>query len=186
MKNANLDKTIVFIDKKAEYERKNRTYKLRLNELKGKNKIIGYQKHKKNKAHEAKKQKLLNSKLYKFRKRIIGALVLVLSLLVISFLWNKFYKPPYTESNKYNFKVESENISSSDISTYSSIIKESIQKTLGARYSVEVEQLHKNGNLIFSKGYFTIPNKGDINFDMILQNYSPSSLKINGKEYIKK
>ena len=70
MKNANLDKTIVFIDKKAEYEGKNRTYKLRLNELKGKNKIIGYQKHKKNKAHEAKKQKLLNSKLYKFRKRI--------------------------------------------------------------------------------------------------------------------
>ena len=39
MKNANLDKTIVFIDKKAEYEGKNRTYKLRLNELKGKNKI---------------------------------------------------------------------------------------------------------------------------------------------------
>ena len=149
MKNANLDKTIVFIDKKAEYEGKNRTYKLRLNELKGKNKIIGYQKHKKNKAHEAKKQKLLNSKLYKFRKRIIGTLVLVLSLLVISFLWNKFYKPSYTESNKYNFKVESD-------------------------------------NLIFSKGYFTIPNKGDINFDMILQNYSPSALKINGKEYIKK
>ena len=110
MKNTNLDKTIVFIDKKAEYEGKNRTYKLRLNELKGKNKIIGYQKHKKNKAHEAKKQKLLNSKLYKFRKRIIGTLVLVLSILVILFLCNNMNIGAQNGVGSFNYKMKRDDI----------------------------------------------------------------------------
>ncbi|WP_455540168.1 hypothetical protein [Terrisporobacter sp.] len=186
MKNANLDKTVVFIDKKAEYERKNKISKLHLDKLHGKNKIIGYKEHKKTKAHEVKKKKLLNSKLYKSRKIIILAFILILSMLIILSLWNKFYKVSYTTSDNHNFKVENQNISNSDASVYSSIIKESVQKNLNIKYNIKIEQLHKNGKFIFSKGYFTIPKKGNINFDMVLQNYSPYSLKVNGEEYIKK
>lgn len=186
MKNANVDNTIKFIDKKAEYEGKNRISKLRISKLRDKNKVIGYEEHKKMKAHEAKKQKILNSNLYKFRKRIIAGIVITSSVFVGIFLWQKFFEPSLIQSKDNNFKVESGNLSNSDVSTYSSIIKESIQGTLDIKYKINIEQLHKNGNLIFAKGYFNIPKKGDINFDMILQNYSPYSLKINGNEYLKK
>lgn len=185
MKNADVDNTIKFIDKKTEYEGKKRIFKLDLDKLTDKEKVIVYKEHKKHRAHEAKKQKILNSKIYKFRKKIFVAIIIICSVFVGVYLWQKFYKPSYGESNINNFKVESENLSNSDVATYSSIIKESIKSTLNINYTIKVEQLHKNGNLIFSTGYFNIPDKGDINFDMILQNYEPYSLKINGKEYIK-
>ena len=72
------------------------------------------------------------------------------------------------------------------MSRYTSIIKESVQKHLGIKYNVKIEQIHKNGNLVFARGFFTIPEKGDIYYDMVLQNYSPYSLTVNGEEYIKK
>ena len=186
MKNANVDNTIKFIDKKAEYEGKNKISKLHVSKLSNKKKVIGYQEHKKMKAHEAKRQKILNSKIYKFRKRILTIILITSSLFVGIYLWQTFYEPYYIQSKDNNFKVESENLSNSDVSTYSSIIKESVQGTLNIKYKINIEQLHRNGNLIFAKGYFNIPDKGDINFDMILQNYSPYSLKINGDEYLKK
>ena len=69
MKNSNLKNTIIFIDKKAELEGKGKVPKLNLRKLGNDAKIIGYQEHKKIKIHEAKKQKFLNSKFYKFRKK---------------------------------------------------------------------------------------------------------------------
>lgn len=186
MKNANVNNTIKFIDKKTEYEGKNKISKLHISNLSEGNKVIGYQKHKKMKAHEAKKQKILNSKIYKFRKKILTIIIITSSVFVGIFLWQKFYEPSYIQSGKNNFKVESPNLSNSDVSTYSSIIKESVKGTLGIKYKINIEQLHKNGNLIFAEGHFNIPDKGDINFDMILKNYSPYSLRINGEEYLKK
>ena len=186
MKNSNLKNTIIFIDKKAELEGKGKVPKLNLRKLGNDAKIIGYQEHKKIKIHEAKKQKFLNSKFYKFRKKIVLGFIVILSTLILMFLWNKLYKPSYTDSNNSNFKVENETLSSSNASTYSSIVKESVQSILNIKYRIIVEQLHKNGNLVFAKGSFNIPDKGDVNFDMILKNYAPYSLKVNGEEYIKK
>lgn len=186
MKNANVDNTIKFIDKKAEYEGKNKISKLHICKLSKENKVIGYKQHKKIKCQQARKQKILNSKIYKFRKKIITIITITSSILIGIFLWQKFYKPSYIQSNDNNFKVESANLSNSDVATYSSIIKESVQSILNIKYKVNIEQLHKNGNLIFGKGYFNIPDKGNINFDMILKNYSPYSLKVNGEEYLKK
>ena len=186
MKNTNVDNTIKFIEKKAEYEGKNKISKLHVTKLSGKNKIIGYQEHKKIKAHEIKKQRFLNSKIYKFRKITLAIIIITASVFVAMYLWQKFYKPSYIQSNDNTFTVENKNLSNSDVSIYSSIIKESVQGTLGIKYKINIKQLHKNGNLVFAEGYFNIPDKGDINFDMVLKNYSPYSLKINGEEYLKK
>lgn len=186
MKNSNLNKPIIFIDKKAELEGKHTVSKLHASRLSKGSKVIGYQEHKKMKIHEAKKEKILNSKLYKLRRKITTAVVVIFCLGILFLLWNKFIKPSYLETSNTGFKVESESISSSDMSTYTSIIKESVQKHLGIKYNVKIEQIHKNGNLVFARGFFTIPEKGDIYYDMVLQNYSPYSLTVNGEEYIKK
>lgn len=186
MKNANVDNTIKFIDKKTEYDSKNKLSKLNISKLSKEHKVIGYEEHKRMKAHEIKKQKILNSSIYKFKKRIITIIISVLIMSLGIYLWKTFYEPSYIQSNDNNFKIENENLSNSQSSTYSAIIEESVQSTLNIKYKVNIEQLHKNGNLIISKGYFNIPDKGDVNFDMIIKNYSPHSLIINGKEYIKK
>ena len=85
-----------------------------------------------------------------------------------------------------NFKSENYDLSKHEASTYMDIIKESVQGTLNIKSKVVVEELHKNGNLVFAQGYFNIPDKGDIYYDMILKNYKPYSLKVNGQEFIKK
>lgn len=186
MKQANVDNTIKFIEKKTEYEVKNKIPKLHINKLNKNHKVIEYHEHKKIKALESKKQKIFNPKIFKFRKKTLVIFIIILSIFVGIYLWQKYYNPSYVQSNDHNFKVETQNLSNSDVSKYSSIVEESIHGTLGVKYKVDVEQLHKNGNLIFARGYFNVPNKGDINFDMILKNSSPSSLKINGEEYLKK
>lgn len=186
MKNTNVNNTIQFIEKKVEYESKNKISRLSIRKLNKKNKVIKYQEHKKMKVHEARREKILNSVIYKFRKVIFSIIIIALVMFIGTYLWQNFFKPSYIQSNYNNFKVESENLSSSDVDTYCSIIDKSIQSTLNIKYKINTEQLHKNGNLIFANGYFNIPDKGDINFDMILENSAPYSLTINGEEYIKK
>ena len=116
MKNSNLNKPIIFIDKKTELEGKHKTSKLYLSRLRD-TKIIGYEEHRKLKIHEAKKEKFLNSKIYKFRKKIIPLFTILLSLSAIMFLWNKFHQPSYTGGVNSEFKVENKSLSSSDKST---------------------------------------------------------------------
>lgn len=186
MKNANADNTIKFIDKKTEYEGKNKIFKPHVSKSNKEHKVIAYQEHKKMKAYKARKQKISNSNVYKFRKVIITIIVAILIIFVAMYLWQTFYESSHIQSNNNNFKVENESLSNSEVSKYSSTIKRSVQSTLNIKYKINVEQLHKNGNLIFSRGYFNIPNKGDITFDMILQKHSPYSLIINGEEYLKK
>ncbi len=180
MKNTSSDNTIKFIDKKSEYDKKNHTSKFNSYKINNK-KIIGYEQRKKSKAKQAKKEKILRSKIYKSRKKILIVLVIICTIFTLSFLRQTFATPTNT-----NFKVESQNLSKSDIKTYTSIIKESVQGTLNIKNKIIVESLHKNGNLVYSQGYFNIPDKGDIHFDMIVQSYKPYSLRINGQEYIKK
>lgn len=186
MKNSNLKDPIIFIDKKAELMGKSKFSKLHKGKSEKKAKIIGYQEHKKMKIHEAKRQKLMKSNVYKNKKNISICFIAIISILILMFMWNKFSEPTIKENETISFKVENENLSSSNASTYSSIIKESTQSLLGIKYPVKVENLHKNGNLIFAKGSFNIPGKGDINYDMILKNYKVYSLKVNGEEYAKK
>ena len=93
MKNSNLKNTIIFIDKKAELEGKGKVPKLNLRKLGNDAKIIGYQEHKKIKIHEAKKQKFLNSKFYKFRKKIVLGFIVILStnFIIIKCIYLLFY-----------------------------------------------------------------------------------------------
>ena len=186
MKSTNIDNTIKFIDKKIEYEGKSNISKISIKKLRSKNKIIRYKQHKKMKASEARKQRILNSNIYKYRKIIFSIIVIVFGLFISTYLWKNFFKPFYTQANYNNFKVENENLSNSDVQIYSSIIKKSIKDNLDITYKINIERLHKNGNLLFAKGYFNIPDKGNINFDMILKKHSPYSLTINGNEYLKK
>ena len=187
MKNTNLDNTIRFIDKKAEYKGKNHHSRLNLKNLKNKNnKVIKYQERKKMKEYNAIKKKFENSKLYKSRKIILTLSIFLFSLLFIVSLLNKFYEPSPVSTEFTNFKSENYDLSKHEASTYMDIIKESVQGTLNIKSKVVVEELHKNGNLVFAQGYFNIPDKGDIYYDMILKNYKPYSLKVNGQEFIKK
>lgn len=187
MKNTNLDNTIRFIDKKAEYKGKNHHSRLNLKNLKNKNnKVIKYQERKKIKEYNAIKKKFKNSKLYKSRKIILTISIFLFSLLFIVSLLNKFYDPSPESTEFTNFKSENYDLSKHEASTYMDIIKESVQGTLNIKSKVVVEELHKNGNLVFAQGYFNIPDKGYIYYDMILKNYKPYSLKVNGQEFIKK
>ena len=187
MKNANLNNTIRFIDKKAEYEGKNYHGRLNLKNLKEKsNKVIRYQDRKKIKEHNATKEKLKNTKLYKARKIILTISICLLLFFSIVFLCNKFYKPNLTNIEITNLKSESNYLSNPEVSTYTNIVEESIQGILNIKSKIIVEELHKNGNLIFTQGYFNLPNKGYIYYDMIIQNNKPYSLKINGQEFITK
>lgn len=187
MKNANLNNTIKFIDKKAEYEERKTITKINLHKLKNKgNKVIKYQERKKIKSQEAKKEKIKNSKVFKSKKTILTVIFLLSLLFTVYFLWSKLYKPSYTTSTEYTFKVESQNLSRSETSSYETIVKKSVKKILKINYIVTVDQLHRNGNLIFAQGHFNIPEEGNVYYDMMLKEYSPYSLKINGDEYIKK
>ena len=70
------------------------------------------------------------------------------------------------------------------ISTYSSIIEQTVKRYAGINYQVITENMHKNVNSIYATGYFKHPSEGEIYFDIILQNNNPHSLVINGEEYI--
>ncbi|MEG0856628.1 MAG: hypothetical protein RSG52_09110 [Terrisporobacter sp.] len=187
MKNANLNNPIKFIDKKAEYEDKKHNPKLNVKKLNSKqNMVIEYEKHKKNKAYKEKKDKIKNSKVYKSRKNILKVSLCVLCLFILFSLWNIFFKPALSSSNaESSFKVESQNLSKSEISTYSSIIQQSVKSTLDINYKVVVKSVHKNGALIYGEGFFTVPEEGDVYYDIILNNYKLHSLKVNGQEYAK-
>ena len=187
MKNTNLNNTIKFIDKKTEYEERKTITKINLHKLKNKgNKVIKYQERKKIKSQKAAKEKIKNSKVFKSRKTLLTILFLLSLLFTVYFLLNKLYKPSYVTSTGYTFKAESQNLSSSETSTYETIVKKSVKRILKINYTVTVNQLHKNGDLIFAQGYFNIPEEGNVYYDMILKEYSPYSLKINGDEYIKR
>lgn len=185
MKNANLNNTIRFIDKKAEYEERKTINKINLRKLKSKsNKVIKYQARKKIKSQVATRNKIKNSKVFKSKKTILTVIFLLSLLFTIYFLYSKLYKPSYTISTGYTFKVENRSLSSSETSSYETIVKKSVKKILKVDYIITVDQLHRNGNLVFAQGHFTLPKKGNVYYDMIIKEYSPYSLKINGDEYI--
>ena len=185
VKDSNLKKPIIFNDKKAELKRKHKGTKLHIEHLNESHKVIGYNEHKRMKLQEAKREKIIHSKFYQQRKKIATIASVLVGIIIVSLLWDNVLKPSYLETSNNQFRVESKKLSSSDISTYSTIIKQSVQKHLDIKYPVNIENINKNGDLIFAKGFFTIPNKGDIYYNITLKNYSPSSLTVNGEEYIK-
>lgn len=186
MKNATVNNTIKFIDKKAEYEDKKLTKKIKFNKLKNKeNVIIDYKQHKKIKSHKDKKDKIKKTKVYKSRKKILTISVCVFSLFIIFLLWNIFFKPDLVNSQSNNLKVQSQHLSNSEISTYSSIMNECVKDTLNIKSDVKINNVHRNGTLIYGKGSAENSNNENVSFDIILNNYKPYSLKVDGQEYIK-
>lgn len=186
MKNATANNTIKFIDKKAEYEDKKHNKRLRIDKLKSKeNVIIEYEKRKRSKSQKNKKDKIKKSKIYKSRKRIITIFTCVLSLFVIFSLWNLFIKPSFVNSKNNSIKTESQSLSNSEVSTYSTIMNECVKDTLDVKSKITISNLHRNGSLVYGQGSFKNSENENVSFDIILNNYKPYSLKSNGEEYIK-
>ena len=116
---------------------------------------------------------------------IICFLIFIMLFLAIDkFILSKNQKT-LSSTSPTNFISESTSIPISKESIYSKIIDQSIKKYTGVSYKVKNNNIHKNGNRIYATGYFNDPSKGNIYFDIILQNNNPKSLVINGNEYIK-
>lgn len=129
------------------------------------------------------KSKLATSK--KLVKIIICFLIFIMLFLAIDkFILSKNQKT-LPSNNSVNFVSESTSIPISKESVYSKIIDQSIKKYTGVSYKVKNNNIHKNGDKVYATGYFNDPSKGNIYFDIILQNNDPESLVINGNEYIK-
>ena len=145
MKNTNLNNTIKFIEKKAEFSGRNHYSHLDIQKLKNKkNTVIAYEKHKKNKILKQKKEKLKKSKIYKSRKKILLSSVVIICLFILFLLWIKFVQPSiYSTKDKNSFQIESQSLSKSESSTYSSIIIKSVGSVLDENYKIiEIGRAH--------------------------------------------
>ena len=76
-------------------------------------------------------------------------------------------------------------INTTESLTYKSIVTRVVNKYTNSSYKVYVSNLHQNGNLVYAQGYFDVPKEGNVHYDLILKNDSPTSLIINGNEYVK-
>lgn len=122
-------------------------------------------------------------------KKLVTIVICFLIFIMLFLAIDKFIlsrdRKTLSSTNSTNFISESTSIPISKESIYSKIIDQSIKKYTGVSYKVQSNNIHKNGNKIYATGYFNDPSKGNIYFDIILQNNNPKSLVINGNEYIK-
>ncbi|MBU5337559.1 hypothetical protein [Intestinibacter bartlettii] len=185
MRNSNADNTILFIEKKKEFENSKDNQNHHKITIKDKNaEIISLSSYKrlKFKRNHFKKEHNINIDKSKLKKRAFFIIILVLFLLILASTVLK--QNSYSEVPSNKFVAQSSEINKSDTSAYKSIIKRVVGKYTNAN-NISISELHKNGNLVYAQGYFNVPNEGKVNYDLILQNNSPTSLIINGNEYIK-
>ncbi len=119
----------------------------------------------------------------KNKKLVSLFVILVLFLAIVATLTIKQNYSAQAPSN--NFSYGDTKITTTEASSYESIVKGVVQKHTSNNYVVYVSELHKNGNLLYAQGYFDVPEEGRVNYDVILNDQSPNSLMINGNEYIK-
>lgn len=186
MSNSNVNKTILFIEKKKEFEnnKDNNCFQDNSKKIREKNdKIISFASYKRLKLKKNHTKKENNLNINKIKKKVF--LIVIVALFLLMFATTLMKQKSYSEAPSNSFVAESAQINSTESSTYKSIVKRVVGKYTNVGYNVTVSNLHKNGNLVYAQGYFDVPKEGKVNYDLILKNDSPISLIINGKEYIK-
>lgn len=185
MKSSSSNKnTIQFKSKKEEFENLHKKFNHTKDNLRfykahdNSHKILQYP-NRRNKGVKKIHQLKEHFKVNKYLKLIILFIIFV----SLVFVADKIIFNNTSDSSKI-FTSENTQISSSKSSTYSAIIQQTVKKYADIDYTVTTESMHKNGNSIYANGYFEHPSNGKIYFDIKLQNNSPSSLVINGEEYI--
>ncbi len=187
MKNSNANNTIVFTEKKKKFEnsKDNHNFHDKI-KIKDKNsQVISLSSYKrlKFKKNHFKKEINVNINKNKIKNRAFAIIIIALFLLI--FATTVLKQNSYSEVPSNTFVAQSSKINKSDTSAYKTTIKRVVGKYTNNSYNISVSELHQNGNLIYAQGYFDVPNKGKVNYDLILENNSPTSLIINGNEYIK-
>lgn len=184
MRSSNANNTILFEEKRKEFENnKNNNEKDNKVILETKNsKIISLSTYKRLKfKNHIKKDTLSN--VGKTKKRIF--LIVILALFLLIFATTAMKEKSYGQASSNTFVAQNYKITQTETSTYKTIITKAVNKYTNTNYNVNVSNLHQNGNLIYAQGYFDVPEEGKVNYDMILRDNSPTSLTINGNEYIK-
>ncbi|SCH51267.1 MULTISPECIES: hypothetical protein [unclassified Romboutsia] len=187
MKSSNINKnTIHFKSKKEELKNLNKIHNSKKDYLRfykehdNSHKVLQYPSRRKKGVKKFNKVKEYFNK-NKYTK-VILCVILFIGLLFIA---DKILLNNNDSSKSQNtFTSENINVAKSKASTYSSIIEQTVKKYAGINYKVTTEDMHKNGNTVYATGYFQHPSEGEIYFDIILENNNPSSLVINGEEYI--
>ena len=186
MRNSNANKTILFIEKKKEFEnnKDNNCFNVNNKKIREKNdKIISFSSYKRLKFKKNNTKKENNLNIDKIKKRVF--LIVIVTLFLLMFATTAMKQKTFSQTPSNTFIAESSQIRATESSTYKSIVKRVVGKYTSSGYSVTVSELHRNGNLVYARGYFNVPNEGKVNYDLILKNDSPTSLIINGNEYIK-
>ena len=178
MTNTNTTKTISFEERKKEFiNQKVNTH----DNFQSKNANIVYLSNYK-KTKFKKEHPKFNIKSNKNKKLISLIVILILFLLIVA---TSAIKQMNSSQSAGNFSYKDTKITTTEASSYESIIKNVVKKHTNADYVVYVSNLHKNGDLIYAQGYFDVPEEGKVSYDVILDDQSPNSLTINGTEYIK-
>lgn len=188
MRNSNANNTILFIEKKKEFENNRDNHNSKDNKIviKDKNaKIISLSTYKrlKFKRHHIinKGEKHLN--IDKVKKRVF--LIVILALFLLIFATTVMRQRSYSSVPSNTFIAQNTKINTTESLTYKSIVTKVVNKYTNSSYKVYVSNLHQNGNLVYAQGYFDVPKEGNVHYDLILKNDSPTSLIINGNEYVK-
>lgn len=185
MKNSNANNTILFVERKKEFENnKNNNEKDNKIVIKDKNsKVISLSTYKRLKFKKNHSKKDFNFNTNKMKKKTF--LIVILALFLLIFATTIIKQKSYSETPSNTFVAQNYKISQEETSTYKSIIINAVNKYTNTSYDVSVSNLHQNGNVVYAQGYFDVPNEGKVNYDLILKNNSPTSLTINGNEYVK-
>ncbi|MGL5330750.1 MAG: hypothetical protein ACRDD7_15890 [Peptostreptococcaceae bacterium] len=178
MKNT-ANKTIPFKQRNEEKKNTESKYKISTYDSKNSFKVIPYPRYKK------KKEKGI--KFVKNNKTVIIILGLIIFFSLIFFLdnvvlKNKLGSNPSIIQNKVSSSIQ--NISEKEFLSYSTVIQNKIKNTFGVTNSdIKTESMHKNGDTIYAQGSIS-KSEELFFFDMILENKKPSSLVVDGNEYI--
>ena len=187
MRSSNANNTILFSEKKKELENSKDIHNFHDNKaIKEKNaEIISFSSYKrlKFKKNHFKKEGHVNMDKNKLKNKIF--LIVIIALFLLIFVTTFIKQNSHSEVPSNTFVAQSSEINKSDSSAYKAIVKRVVGKYTNTSYNISVSELHQNGNLVYAQGYFNVPNEGKVNYDLILENSSPTSLRINGNEYIK-
>lgn len=112
-------------------------------------------------------------------------LIVILALFLLIFATTVMRQRSYSSVPSNTFIAQNTKINTTESLTYKSIVTRVVNKYTNSSYKVYVSNLHQNGNLVYAQGYFDVPKEGNVHYDLILKNDSPTSLIINGNEYVK-
>ncbi|MFR1850200.1 hypothetical protein [Clostridium sp. 1001270J_160509_D11] len=187
MRNSNANNTILFSEKKKEFENSKDNHNFHDHKaLKDKNAeiiLLSSYKRLKFKKNHFKKEGHVDTNKNKLKNKIF--LVVIIALFLLIFITTFLKQNSQSEVPSNTFVAQSSEINKSDSSAYKATVKKVVGKYTNTSYNVYVSELHQNGNLVYAQGYFSVPNEGNVNYDLIWQDNSPTSLIINGNEYIK-